>query len=162
VRTAALLRRVWLARAPRSFARWGRPDTVELGLAGEELAARALRRAGWRVLGRRLTTPHAEVDLVALDGDELVCVEVKAGRVAAVPRPRGRRLPALELRWRPGLRVDRERLERLARAGRWLAARAGGTRRTGGRVDLVEVVLVGNPPRLEVFQHRDLRRPLGR
>lgn len=153
------LRRIWLARWPLAFARLARPSTEELGRLGEELAARALRRAGWRVLARRLRTPWAEVDLVAVDErGELVCVEVKAARLPAVPRPNGRALPRIEWRWAPGARVDRERLRRLAGAARWLEDRTGARRRRG-RVDVVEVVLRGHPPALELRHHRRCDRP---
>ena len=156
------LRRIWLACAPLAFARFAQPSTEELGRLGEELAARALRRAGWRVLARRLRTPWAEVDLVAVDGAELVCVEVKAARLPAVPRPNGRALPRIEWRWAPGARVDRERLRRLAGAARWLEDRSGTARPragAGGRVDVIEVVLRGHPPALELRHHRRCERP---
>lgn len=140
-------------RAPRLFLRFATPDREELGRLGEELAARALAARGWRIVGRRLQTPWAEIDVVAVEADELVCVEVKAGRL----RGEG-------LRHRPGLRVDRERLARLAGAGRWLARRGlgavDGVRRCGGRVDLLEVILRGSPPRLEIQHHPRLLTPL--
>ena len=97
--------------------RLARPTTAELGLCGERLVARHLRARGWRVLGRRVRTPHAELDLLALDGSVLVAVEVKTGRVRADARhaPREhlsartlrRQLAALRaLRPRGEVRVD--------------------------------------------------------
>jgi putative endonuclease len=44
----------------------------------ETLAAAALERDGWRVLGRRLRTAAGEVDLVAERAGLLAVVEVKA------------------------------------------------------------------------------------
>lgn len=143
--------------------RLARPSTAELGLLGEELAARALRRAGWRLLGRRLATPFGEIDLVAAGAGQLVCVEVKAGLLHSPPGSPGSP-PRSHLRWRPGLRLDAGRLARQRRAGRWLARRLprhlGGGALTGGRVDLVEVLVVRQPPGWELCHHVDLARPL--
>lgn len=52
-----------------------RPRT--LGERGETLAARHLRRAGFRIVGRGVRTGLGELDLVAIDGRTLVFVEVK-------------------------------------------------------------------------------------
>jgi putative endonuclease len=135
-----------IARAPRAFARWCTPDDRELGEWGEEIAARYLRARGWRILGRRCATVFAEVDIVALDRSSIVCVEVKAGRIEPLPRPRALRgqdaqrdarvamfadrdsshdeLAPGALRWRPGRRCDARRIARLRRAARWLAERS--------------------------------------
>lgn len=166
------LRRWAITLVPTLFLRLARADSAELGLAGEELAARALRGAGWKLLARRLVTPHGEVDLVASGGGLLVCVEVKTGRLPDLPRPRGAphavaagaAIPAAHLRWRPGLRMDHERLERQRRAGRWLAARLGGEQSgaeklVGGRVDLIEILVPARSGRPVLVHHPDLRRP---
>src|SRR4051812_44117202 len=51
-----------------------------LGRRAEQLVAERLRRAGWRIVGRNVRLSSGELDLIALDGDTLVFVEVKAGR----------------------------------------------------------------------------------
>jgi putative endonuclease len=51
-----------------------------LGDRGEQEAARYLDRQGLRILQRGYRTDLGEVDLVALDGDVVVFVEVKARR----------------------------------------------------------------------------------
>lgn len=48
------------------------------GHGAETLAAWALRLKGYRILGRRVRTPHGEIDLVARKGDTVAIVEVKA------------------------------------------------------------------------------------
>jgi putative endonuclease len=48
-----------------------------LGRKGEDRAADYLIRQGYRILERNYTTPSGEIDLIALDGNELVFVEVK-------------------------------------------------------------------------------------
>ncbi len=110
-----------------------------MGLAGEALAARFLKRAGYRVLSRRLLTREAEIDLLCSRGAELVCVEVKTGRIGT--------------RFRPGMRVKYRTLRRL-----WAAAR-GLERRYAqrARVDLVEV---GTGETLRFVHHVGLREPL--
>lgn len=51
-----------------------------LGDRGERAAARALRRAGLRVIRRGYRTPRGEIDLIAREGDTVVFVEVKTRR----------------------------------------------------------------------------------
>ncbi len=58
-----------------------------LGREGEDLAARYLEEAGLRVIDRRAKTKYGELDLVALDGGEVVFVEVKTRCGGAYGRP---------------------------------------------------------------------------
>lgn len=52
-----------------------------MGRKGEEIAAKYLRRLGFKVLYRNYRAPHGgEVDLVCRDRDTLVFVEVKTRR----------------------------------------------------------------------------------
>jgi putative endonuclease len=53
---------------------------LTLGDAGERLAERHLRDLGWSVIERKWRVRGGEIDLVALDGNVLVFVEVKARR----------------------------------------------------------------------------------
>ncbi len=48
------------------------------GAEGERLAVRFLKRRGYRIVERNYRCRGGEIDLVALDGDEIVFVEVKA------------------------------------------------------------------------------------
>ena len=50
------------------------------GDRGEQEAARYLRRQGMKILHRGYRTDHGEIDLIALDGNVVVFVEVKARR----------------------------------------------------------------------------------
>ena len=52
--------------------------THSLGREGEDRAAAALEKAGMQIIARNVRSPRGEVDIVALDGDTLVFVEVKA------------------------------------------------------------------------------------
>lgn len=102
---------------------------LALGRAGEDLAARHLERAGYRVLARNWRCPHGEIDIVArqrVDGrDELVICEVKTRRS--------------ERHGRPCEAVDVRRRSRL-RAAATVLLRDGGV--VDGRVDAVRFDVV--------------------
>ena len=51
-----------------------------LGLLGERIAARWLRREGWTVVCHRFRSGHRDVDLIMRLGDQILFVEVKARR----------------------------------------------------------------------------------
>jgi putative endonuclease len=55
-------------------------NKIALGDTGERLAERRLTELGWRIIERKWRSRQGEIDLVALDGDELVFVEVKTRR----------------------------------------------------------------------------------
>jgi putative endonuclease len=79
--------------------------TAELyGSRGEAIALGLYLARGYRILGRRVRTPAAEVDLVARRGRTLVLVEVKR-----------RRRSSGETRW-----VEPGQVERLRAAARHL------------------------------------------
>ena len=63
-------------------------NSDDSGRWGEEMAARLLERAGFKILGRRVRVgTRDELDLVARDGDALVFVEVKTRRTEHFGRP---------------------------------------------------------------------------
>lgn len=72
------------------------------GSRSERAAARYLRRAGLRVLARNVTTPHGEIDLIALHDGCVVFVEVRS--------------TSSEDTSRPAESVDREKQRRLTDA----------------------------------------------
>lgn len=94
------------------------------GRRGEVWAALWLMAKGYRILGFRLKTPQAEIDLLAQRGDVLAVVEVKrrADMMAALEtvtydqRERLRRAGAALAANRPALRGCRVRLDLLALA----------------------------------------------
>jgi putative endonuclease len=49
----------------------------QLGGRGEDLAAAALKKQGYRILERNYVTPLGEIDLIARQGRDLVFIEVK-------------------------------------------------------------------------------------
>jgi putative endonuclease len=48
-----------------------------LGVKGEDLAVKFLKKKGYRILSRNFKTPLGEIDIIAEDRDTLVFVEVK-------------------------------------------------------------------------------------
>ena len=80
--------------------------TIELGRAGEDIAAAYLHSRGMWVVGRNWRCPAGEIDIVAVDGRWLVVCEVKTRRslvagepVEAVTPEKVRRLRRLALAW---------------------------------------------------------------
>lgn len=53
------------------------PTSRKKGQEAEELAIAFLKRAGFQILHTNWVHNHKEIDIVAIDGDELVIVEVK-------------------------------------------------------------------------------------
>lgn len=58
-----------------------------LGNQGERLAARYLRRQGYRILSRQHSSRRGEIDIVALDAECVVFVEVKTRSSRATGHP---------------------------------------------------------------------------
>ena len=58
---------------------------LELGRRAEDRAEAYIRRSpGWKVLERNLVNPYGELDIVAMDGSELVVVEVRCRTLGEV------------------------------------------------------------------------------
>ncbi|MBW2637887.1 MAG: YraN family protein [Deltaproteobacteria bacterium] len=55
-------------------------NTKETGKRGEEIAATYLKKEGYRIRERNYRCPVGEIDIIALDGNEVVFVEVKSRR----------------------------------------------------------------------------------
>jgi putative endonuclease len=53
-------------------------NTTETGKRGEEIAVSYLKKEGYRIRERNYRCPLGEIDIIALDGDEVVFVEVKS------------------------------------------------------------------------------------
>ncbi len=113
---------------------------LRLGTRGEKLAARHLRRQGFKVLYRNFRGRQGgEIDLVCRDRDTLVFVEVKTRTREDYGRP-------LEA-------VHRDQQRRISRGAlAWL--RLLGNPDVLFRFDVVEIVMAeGAPPRAELIQN---------
>ncbi|MGT2426593.1 YraN family protein [Amnibacterium kyonggiense] len=96
----------------------------DLGRRGEDQAAAYLTGLGWRIVDRNWRCPRGEIDIVALDGTELVIVEVKtrSGRgygdpLEAVDPRKLTRLCVLAGAWRRAHRDVRARTTRIDLVG---------------------------------------------
>jgi putative endonuclease len=54
------------------------PNSAGLGKVGEEKAAAALETAGMKIINKNYRSKTGEIDIIALDGETIVFVEVKA------------------------------------------------------------------------------------
>ncbi len=102
-----------------------------VGRHGEDVAAAFVQDAGWTVLDRNWRCADGELDLVALDGDELVAVEVKTRRSVAYGTP--------------AEAVTARKLARVRRlTAQWLSAHEERPRSV--RVDVIAVLLPARGP----------------
>lgn len=130
----------WLRRAAPAAAQpasGGAPGDPT-GARGEDLAAAHLRGLGWQIVERNFRGRGGEIDIVAMDGKELVFVEVKTRG--------GRRFG------QPEEAVDRRKAACLSRAARdyWQQRRLRGLI---VRCDVVAVRLDGDaPPEITLFR----------
>jgi putative endonuclease len=137
---AAQIRQRWV-RAGDYFDRWYEElpwrRRLPLGRRGEEIAARHLRRCGYRILERNFRAAGAEIDLVAADRGTFVFVEVKTRSSADFG------LPAEA--------VDERKAERIHRAaGIYLKRRHAAER--PARFDIVAIIGAGRACRLELLK----------
>ncbi len=111
------------------------------GRAGEAAAESHLRSLGYRVLARNYRTGEGEVDIVALDGETLVFVEVKARRTSVLKFGR------------PEESLTKTKQRRLVAAAQSYLAEQGPAD-ADWRIDLVAIELdrAGRVARAEVFK----------
>jgi putative endonuclease len=107
----------------------------EVGRFGEDVAERYAREQGWEILARNWRCAHGELDLVAVDGDELAVVEVKTRRSQAFGAPEEA--------------VTADKLARLRRlTGAWLESQSRSF--AGLRIDVIAVSIpVGGAAKVE-------------
>ncbi|MBO3096081.1 YraN family protein [Cellulomonas dongxiuzhuiae] len=97
-----------------------------VGRYGEDVATAFVTQAGWTVLARNWRCAEGELDIVALDGDEVVAIEVKTRRSAAYGHP--------------AEAVTHRKLARLRRlTARWLSEHD--VRARSVRVDVIAVLV---------------------
>ena len=139
-RWAARLRQRWVSVGDY-FDRWYEElpwrRRIPLGRRGEDIAARHLRRCGYRILERNYRAAGAEIDLVAADHETLVFVEVKARSSAAFGVP--------------AEAVDARKSARIRRAAAIYLRRNHAEQRPA-RFDIVAIVGAGRGRRLELLK----------
>jgi len=108
---------------------------LEFGAEGERIAANALTQKGWKILGRNTRSGRGELDIIAMDGDELVFVEVRTRSI-------GRMLP-------PEQTVGPRKIRRLLRAARTYIDRV--SYEGNWRIDVMAITEAGGERRIEHF-----------
>lgn len=132
-----LIWRSWIARGGRWWHGYSAEDP--LGKRAEDLAARYVRRQlRMRILARNVRCPGGELDIVALTGETLVFIEVRALSDTTLQQPEAT--------------VGVDKREFLRRSARWFL-RTRRLRRFEPRGDLVAIVWpTGGEP--EIRYHR--------
>jgi Holliday junction resolvase-like predicted endonuclease len=103
-----------------------------------------LRTRGFRIVGRRATTPEGELDLVAWRSGKLWVFEVKTSRVSRA---------SFDPRYAPGRRCSARQRRRIERAARAVARSLGAG--AGPELALIEVWL-GADEQLAAWRVTDL------
>lgn len=125
----------------------GRLSSVKpLGQRGEDVAARFLRRKGYRILARGSRSRLGELDLVAVDGHAVVFVEVKARSSGDAGQP-----------WEAIDELKQRRMTRAALA--FLKARR--LLQTPARFDVVAVTWPANVRQPEIEHFPNAFSPVG-
>jgi putative endonuclease len=117
-----------------------------LGRIGEQVAARWLRRHGWRVLAQRFRNGHRDLDLVVEREGTIAFVEVKTRRGTAFGDP----IEAVS--WR-------KRRELIRSAKVWCDR--FGSPAAAYRFDVVGVILVGRDARIRHVENAFSLPPAG-
>lgn len=115
-----------------------RRKPLSFGERGEQLAAKALKKAGYKILERNAKLGRYEIDIIAREGDTVAFVEVKTRRTGDPIRPEDN--------------VGRTKQRHIANAADlWI--RRHGDDRTYYRFDIVSVVLPDDgPSEIEIFR----------
>lgn len=110
----------------------------QLGNRGEDLAAAALKKQGYKILERNYTTPLGEIDLIARHRGELVFIEVKTRKSLRFGEPQDA--------------VSAPKQARLRRLADYYLKQ----KRLGEvpvRFDVVAITMAAGDPRVEIIQN---------
>jgi putative endonuclease len=110
----------------------------QTGEAGEALAARLLRKRGYKILEANYRTQLGEIDLIARDGDTIVFVEVKSRRTLNFGNPKG----AVTLR-------KQRKISMVA----LYYLKTTGQSRSRARFDVVAIHSAAQPPEVEIIRN---------
>ncbi len=107
------------------------------GRLGERIARIRLMLAGYRIIETNYRTRYGEIDIIAVDGDDLVFVEVKTKKSAEYGPPEEA--------------VDEKKRRKLTQMALIYLTQRAGTGDTACRFDVVAVDLVGFIPRVKLI-----------
>lgn len=121
------------------------------GRDGETVAARRLTELGYKILRRNHRTRHGEIDIVAMQGGELVFLEVKTRR-------RRSKHNTNFMNCAPVDSMTRNKLLRVSQCAESFMANVGFNNQTGWRLDFVGVELDthGRPVDVEVIKNIEI------
>jgi putative endonuclease len=109
---------------------------LKFGEDGERFAAAYLERLGWRIIGKNVRAGRGELDIIAMDGNELVIVEVRSRRIGKLSPSETTVGPRKTMRLLKSARIY---VERAAYSGNW-------------RIDVAAVTVdASGNPRVELF-----------
>lgn len=108
----------------------------KLGDAGEDLAAAALKKQGYKILERNYRTPLGEIDLIARHRGDLVFVEIKTRRSTRFGQPQEA--------------ISAAKQARLQRLAAYYLNQKGLTA-TDIRFDAVAIVIEAGGPRVDII-----------
>jgi putative endonuclease len=109
-----------------------------LGNTGEDLAAAALRKQGYKILERNYVTPLGEIDLIARQGKTLVIIEVKTRKSSRFGSPQEAVSPTKQAKLR---RLTDYYLKEKRLAG------------AAVRFDVVAITLIDASPQIEIISN---------
>ncbi|MDQ3541341.1 MAG: YraN family protein [Chloroflexota bacterium] len=116
-----------------------KPASAQLGRNGERLAQTFLESLGYRFVARNWHCASGELDLIMLDGNELVFVEVKTRRG--------------ERSGRAGEAVSPSKATKLLRAAEWFIAQHAEHHDRVWRCDLVAITMSVSAPTPRILHY---------
>jgi len=113
---------------------------IETGKLGEKLAEKFLTDKGYEILARNYRYERAEIDLIALDGKELVFAEVKTRRDKSYGEPE--------------FAVTKRKLEQIKKAAEnFIAENEKSLDFSSVRIDVIAILLTGGKTEIEHFEN---------
>ena len=109
-----------------------------LGVKGEDLAVRYLKKKGFKVIQRNYHCPLGEIDLIAREGDTLVFIEIKARSSSEYGLPQDA--------------VDRFKQKKIIQAAKTYLAEHHLTEDIPARFDVVAIHLTPAGPDIELIK----------
>ena len=110
-----------------------RQDRQKFGEKGENIAASYIERLGWRILAKNIRIGQGELDIAAMDGGDLVVVEVRARRI-------GKLLPAEmsvgPVKLRALIKTARKYIQKISYGGNWRIDVISVTEDETGKLDI--------------------------
>jgi putative endonuclease len=110
----------------------------DLGVKGEDLAVRYLKKKGFKVIQRNYHCPMGEIDLIAREGDTLVFIEIKARSSSEYGLPQDA--------------VDRFKQKKIIQAAKAYLAEHHLTEDIPARFDVVAIHLTPAGPAIELIE----------